>query len=166
MPISVECGGCGKQYRVDDRAAGKKVRCKDCGSTFAVPAAAAPSAGEDDPFESLVKGAFVMCWKVPDGKVVAQFEVPVPIAQGSVPGRGRDWVHNGSALLVLGTAVVDANTGRLLAALNPPPITGQWATGGDTVALTYEQDGKPRVAGVRFDFGKLPATAPTTNRTP
>jgi hypothetical protein len=37
MPIDVTCS-CGKQYRVPDTAAGRKVRCKECGGTIDVPA--------------------------------------------------------------------------------------------------------------------------------
>jgi len=53
MPISVECSGCGKQYRVSEQAAGKKLRCRNCGRDMLVPE---PSAGSRnrDPFEALV----------------------------------------------------------------------------------------------------------------
>jgi hypothetical protein len=64
MPISVICNGCGKEYRVADAAAGKKLRCRACGQDMLVPrAGAAPAArptppatpgGDEDPFEALV----------------------------------------------------------------------------------------------------------------
>src|SRR5690348_7800705 len=65
MPITVVCNGCGKQYRVAEQAAGKKLRCRACGQDMLVPRAggaaasqAAPLAsapgGEEDPFEALV----------------------------------------------------------------------------------------------------------------
>ena len=53
MPISVKCSGCGKQYRLSEEAAGKKLRCRACGRDMMVPAAGDPS-GETDPFEALV----------------------------------------------------------------------------------------------------------------
>jgi predicted Zn finger-like uncharacterized protein len=54
MPITVECSGCRKQYRVDPRAAGKKVRCKNCGNAFTVaPPPPSPASDEQDPLEAL-----------------------------------------------------------------------------------------------------------------
>jgi hypothetical protein len=44
MSIQVSCAGCGKSYRVDDRFAGKRAKCKACGSEMLVPAAAAAAA--------------------------------------------------------------------------------------------------------------------------
>ena len=32
MPISVECRDCGAEYRVGDDKAGKKLKCKSCGT--------------------------------------------------------------------------------------------------------------------------------------
>ncbi len=42
MSIAVECEICGKQYKLNDTLAGKKVNCKACGSAMMVPG------GEDD----------------------------------------------------------------------------------------------------------------------
>lgn len=72
MPIAVACPDCGKQYNVDDRAAGRKVKCRDCGNVFSVAAPAAagaagvgarssaapvaaarPAADPDDPFATM-----------------------------------------------------------------------------------------------------------------
>ncbi|MBS0201381.1 MAG: prolyl oligopeptidase family serine peptidase [Planctomycetes bacterium] len=39
MPIKVECSDCNKTYRVADEAAGKKFRCKSCGTAISVPSA-------------------------------------------------------------------------------------------------------------------------------
>lgn len=50
MPINVVCGGCGKQYRVSEQAAGKRLRCRECGREMLVPA---PATAEVDPFEEL-----------------------------------------------------------------------------------------------------------------
>ena len=41
MAIRVECD-CGQEYRVIDSAAGKKMRCKECGDVIAIPAEEAP----------------------------------------------------------------------------------------------------------------------------
>src|SRR5437763_12751017 len=38
MAVEMQCGGCGKRYRVGDQLAGKKVKCKSCGHVMAVPA--------------------------------------------------------------------------------------------------------------------------------
>jgi hypothetical protein len=40
MPISVECDQCGKQYRVTDESAGKKMRCRECQAVLTIPPAA------------------------------------------------------------------------------------------------------------------------------
>ncbi len=42
MTIAVECDICGKQYKLNDSLAGKKVNCKACGSAMTVPG------GDDD----------------------------------------------------------------------------------------------------------------------
>src|SRR5436190_23819674 len=39
MSVLARCEGCDKQYRLDDKFAGRKVRCKACGGVIAVPAA-------------------------------------------------------------------------------------------------------------------------------
>lgn len=50
MPV-VSCS-CGKKYKVSDETAGKKIRCKECGETIAVPGgnsvAKKPAKSEDD----------------------------------------------------------------------------------------------------------------------
>lgn len=38
--ISFTCGGCGKQFTVPDRFAGRRARCKACGTPVEIPAAA------------------------------------------------------------------------------------------------------------------------------
>ena len=37
MPIQVSCPVCAKIYKVKEEAAGKKLRCKDCGETVSIP---------------------------------------------------------------------------------------------------------------------------------
>lgn len=53
MPITVVCSGCGKPYRVSDQAAGKRLRCRECGRDMVVPMPGGAS-DESDPFEALV----------------------------------------------------------------------------------------------------------------
>lgn len=45
MAISVQCPGCGRDYRVKDELAGKKIRCKDCETAIIIP-----TSDEDDDF--------------------------------------------------------------------------------------------------------------------
>ena len=40
MPIAVECGDCRKRYAVDERAVGRKVKCRHCGNVFTAEPAA------------------------------------------------------------------------------------------------------------------------------
>jgi DNA-directed RNA polymerase subunit RPC12/RpoP len=44
MALSVRCGQCGKEFRVKDELAGKRVKCSACGQPIAIPAAAGPTA--------------------------------------------------------------------------------------------------------------------------
>ncbi|SIO64770.1 hypothetical protein SAMN05444166_7404 [Singulisphaera sp. GP187] len=37
MPIPFACERCGKCYRVEDSAAGKRGTCKQCGHAFTIP---------------------------------------------------------------------------------------------------------------------------------
>ncbi len=67
MPIDVTCT-CGKQYRIPDTAAGRKVRCKECGGTIDVPAG-------DDEFGGLL-----------DADLDAVGDAP-PDAAAPLPGR-------------------------------------------------------------------------------
>lgn len=47
MAISTTCTACGKRYQAPDHMAGRRVRCKDCGTTFQLPAS---ESDESDPF--------------------------------------------------------------------------------------------------------------------
>lgn len=40
MSLMIHCPGCAKQYQVRDDLRGKRVRCQQCGNTFAIPAEA------------------------------------------------------------------------------------------------------------------------------
>ncbi len=37
MPIQVECPECAKEYRVPDKAAGRRIRCKECDGPISIP---------------------------------------------------------------------------------------------------------------------------------
>jgi predicted Zn finger-like uncharacterized protein len=49
MPITISCPSCNKEYRVDDKLAGKKVKCRECGTPISVGAAESSSAGTRPP---------------------------------------------------------------------------------------------------------------------
>ena len=38
MPLEIKCESCGKRYRVDEKFAGKRVKCRNCGASIAVVA--------------------------------------------------------------------------------------------------------------------------------
>src|ERR1700744_320422 len=42
MSISFSCDSCGKSFTVDDKFAGKKGKCKQCGATMQIPNGATP----------------------------------------------------------------------------------------------------------------------------
>jgi hypothetical protein len=48
MSIQFSCPQCGKQYKVDDRLAGKSAPCKQCGQKMRIPAPAAAASDEPD----------------------------------------------------------------------------------------------------------------------
>ncbi len=48
MSILLQCPGCGKRYRFDDRVAGKKARCP-CGRTIEVPGPASDTSPTSQP---------------------------------------------------------------------------------------------------------------------
>lgn len=50
MAISVVCEACGKRFGAPDAFAGKKVKCRGCGNTIAIPGGAEPELGfQDEP---------------------------------------------------------------------------------------------------------------------
>src|SRR4051794_3736104 len=57
MPLQVPCPHCGAKLKAPDNAAGKKVKCKQCGQGFRIPGVPlAGSAGDDDiPMADLVE---------------------------------------------------------------------------------------------------------------
>ena len=44
MPIRAECNGCGRKLQVKDAAAGRRIKCPDCGSVVRIPDAPSVSA--------------------------------------------------------------------------------------------------------------------------
>lgn len=87
MPV-VSCS-CGKKYKVSDEAAGKKIRCKDCGESIAVPRAKASSpvkkpakpAGDDLDWDDLSSD------ELSGGDAVES--APPPPRRGSSAGRAK-----------------------------------------------------------------------------
>ncbi len=47
MPIEIRCESCGKRYRVEDRFAGKRVKCRNCEAGIPVPAASGDDSLQD-----------------------------------------------------------------------------------------------------------------------
>lgn len=105
--------------------------------------------------------AFLVCWRASDGKMLGEYDIPVPTGpQSPDAGRGLDWVHNGSAWLIMGNTLIDSATGRFIGQLNAPANTGQWLIGPDAFAFTYDSEGKTHIATVKLDGSKFPG--PTT----
>jgi DNA-directed RNA polymerase subunit RPC12/RpoP len=80
MPIQVECTGCGKRYSVDEKYAGKKARCKNCGGQMVVPhppPAAAESGGTDVDYDAMAAMGF---GAAEDTGPIAVAPPPVPAA--------------------------------------------------------------------------------------
>jgi hypothetical protein len=101
----------------------------------------------------------ILCWRFSDGKLLTENEIPLPPSPGA-PGtsRGLDWVHDGAAWLVMGNLLVDSASGQTIGNLGSPPVSGQWMTGSDSVALTYEAEGQTKLAVVKLNGAKFPAT--------
>lgn len=55
MTIKVSCGICGKNYKAPDKAAGKRLSCKECGESIKIPEPEAEQ--DDDDFSSLLADA-------------------------------------------------------------------------------------------------------------
>ncbi len=49
MPLVIQCGGCGKKYRVSEDKAGAKVRCRECETVFVADPVSEPSAAAPPP---------------------------------------------------------------------------------------------------------------------
>jgi hypothetical protein len=89
MAISLQCEQCGKQYKLADNLAGKRLKCKQCGNTISVPAATSPGAaspaaavptaskGAPPAAAATIKAKCETCFK--------EFEVPPEKAGDTVP---------------------------------------------------------------------------------
>lgn len=53
MAIVVACGQCSRRYNVGDHLAGKRVKCKNCGTAISVTAPADSASSDDDPFSAM-----------------------------------------------------------------------------------------------------------------
>lgn len=89
MTISLSCNSCGRDYNLKDDAAGKKFKCKDCGSAIVVPQAGEADdygAGDDEfgdsSWQSSMSGSFGSLPPRSSGKA------PEPKAPGK-PARPR-----------------------------------------------------------------------------
>src|SRR5262245_20556292 len=47
MPVEANCSSCGRRYQAPDAMAGKRVRCKQCGTIFELPAREAAEGSSD-----------------------------------------------------------------------------------------------------------------------
>ena len=107
MPISFACDQCRKHYTVDESLSGKRVKCKGCGASLAIPAAVAkrpaapaPQAIDDDvdPYgfgeERRSPGAAAGAVLLPRGGG----RRPAPAASGVPPWV---WLAGGGAALVV-----------------------------------------------------------------
>ena len=105
--IQVQCGGCGKLYKVSDQFAGKKTRCKSCSAVIEIPAAGVP---EPQPAEAAPAGAEASEKrraygkpKFPSGKKFAKPAVK-GVAGKVVPTKGLGAKRFAAAKKTLGSA--------------------------------------------------------------
>jgi hypothetical protein len=101
MPISLSCPQCGKLYQLSDGLAGKKGRCKDCGTIFEIPASrgAAPPpppvdlfAGLDDG-EPVARPASTRSTPTKFGTLPTDTDDPAPVRRPSKPKRRAEVDH-------------------------------------------------------------------------
>jgi hypothetical protein len=78
MPIPFQCSGCGKQYKVDEKMAGKQATCR-CGATTRVPSDGVR--GSDESVDDWVAAAF----HVPAGAPPAAEPEPAATATPETP---------------------------------------------------------------------------------
>lgn len=102
MPITIECSGCHRSYRLDDKLAGQRVRCRDCGAAIDIPGAApaAPAdpagAGDGGPGVPDLRSLFGAPGQP---RAAAQADVNF-LDPASLPRRKRRWVRtSGSPML-------------------------------------------------------------------
>src|SRR4051812_14514613 len=111
MSVTATCGDCGKRYRLDDKYAGRRMRCKGCGGAVEVP--------------QLTEG------DAPAPRPVKATAPPAPRKSSSAaPAGGGDPFNDMDALLALeagGTAAPDepmpvaTPARRSSGAATPPP---------------------------------------------
>jgi HEAT repeat protein len=102
MTIAMNCPSCGKTYNLNEKLAGKNVRCKQCAATFPVSADAAKSANGVPPDSKQIgtelrKKSTVQMGPLDDlDEAVAEAEADAPA------GKGKWLALGGGMLLVIG----------------------------------------------------------------
>lgn len=120
MAIAVECEICGKQYKLNDALAGKKVNCKSCGSEMAVPG------GDDDEVMELEdrparrKGGSTGGKKSGRGKKKSS---GAGLMIGLLVGGGLMMLLIGGVVIVVAMKLMTPQVAQNPVA--PPPVSGQ-----------------------------------------
>src|SRR5438045_7438203 len=99
MAIELQCGECGKRYRIGENLAGKKAKCKNCGNLMVVPQRAAPSEAEADPFDLGALAGVEEDAPLRRSSSAAQYDAPVvpPPPPPAAPARRPGVVYTGMA---------------------------------------------------------------------
>jgi hypothetical protein len=99
MAISIQCSGCRRQYNVDEKLAGKMVKCKGCGAAIAVPA----PAGDLPP--------------IPD---LSGFDAPAAAAGRKCPSCGAALPEGGKICIACGLNLSSGQRAAAAAAASAP----------------------------------------------
>src|SRR4051812_34386532 len=103
MPIQIQCSGCGKQYQAQGHLAGKKIRCRQCGTVFVIPGLL-DMPEPDDPLKQLA--ALEQSFGG-DSTIITHSPSPdLPIPDDIQISTGAPFRHN-SRLTYPGAAAVD-----------------------------------------------------------
>jgi predicted Zn finger-like uncharacterized protein len=129
MPLTVQCSGCSRQFRVPDETAGKKVKCPKCQTVFIVPTPAAADHGAWQPAETdapvdaaVAAPATAGQWhlKLPDGQTfgpISRQELDNWVTEGRVTNESQllqdgnpqwQWADEVYPSLAQGTAAASA----------------------------------------------------------
>lgn len=131
MSIEVRCGSCGRRYMLDDRAAGKKGRCKGCGAVLVVPSAAPPVAqirrvpSAQPPAPVAPDDVYNVAGDAPPVPF-SQAPAPLPVTAPAAPQPRWDVVHTRFSpdtlkfIIVAGAALCSSAIGML--------ITDRWTS--------------------------------------
>src|SRR5437764_14652513 len=103
MPIQIQCTGCGKQYQAQGHLAGKKIRCRQCGTVFVIPGLL-DMPESDDPLNQLAAMEQTFGG---DSTIITHSPSPdLPIPEDIPISTGSSARHN-SRLTYPGAAAVD-----------------------------------------------------------